>query len=240
LTKAKQACASFAENKNEVHSMQQQGNMFVCFRQKDDQYFTISYHHTLITVGYDPEKKEAISSGDLIMWVTDHGLEADELMPSGVWWGAWHVTQWGRIRLVLDASEKELRKTEGFDEDSFTASLGGSTFDHQQQYHNKNNELVTYELSISRETGRFRETWSGAYNESGFGRCVSGKLTTPNFQTAETEYKRNQAEQELLEDRRKKTDYCTDNSEADKGYCASKYIYLEDYQAAQKKKKPTK
>ncbi len=37
-------------------------------------------------------------------------------------------------------------------------------------------------------------------------------------------------------DAEQKRDYCTDNPEKDKGYCASPYVYLEDYQAAQKKK----
>jgi len=45
-------------------------------------------------------------------------------------------------------------------------------------------------------------------------------------------YRGTRHEQEVAQ----KKDYCTDNPEADEGYCASSLLYIEDYQAAQKKK----
>lgn len=84
--KATVACNSFAENKEKVTE-----NTFVCFREGVDQYFTVAIYlaanPSMWT--WDAKTSSATSQNMVITWTTDHGIENDTKVPTGIFSGTW-------------------------------------------------------------------------------------------------------------------------------------------------------
>jgi hypothetical protein len=163
--KAATACASFAENKEELNF-----NEFACFREGPDQYVKVAMNLQPTPWTWDPETKSATQDNLIAAWVMDHGLENPRHSPGVASFGTWRTNFLGGYNF----SEKEGK---------VTASYGTTGMTLREVYKNTQDKEVTYELTIAGDTKRFRESWHLPDNvvDEQFGRCVAGPAQWPDY-----------------------------------------------------------
>lgn len=180
-SKAKQACSSFWENKEDTKLLKA-ANTLVCFREERDEYFLIAPKWDLWT--WDDEKKVLMSSALPQLETIDHGVSNSTLMPNLLALKGFGIGSWRTLpdfsSLVFNIDEFD--KGDGVKDFSFY--ITDSSLDLSIPYQNRDNQNVTYDLNIALSTGRFRESWHGPTGlpQDDYGRC-SGKITLPSART---------------------------------------------------------
>jgi hypothetical protein len=188
--KAKQACASLAEDKEHAKLLKAK-NTLVCFREEKDQYFTIDLRLQDGNWEWDNEN-HALTRGIVApeLETIDHGTSNPELMPTFLLLKNWGIGSWQTrppfssvifkpsqlTGLIGDSSKDNLN--------DFAFYIGDSTLELSIPYQNRDEQTVTYSLSVTLSTNRFRESWRGPVGlpQDQYGRCV-GKITLPSQKT---------------------------------------------------------
>jgi hypothetical protein len=170
---AKQACASFLENKDEVATLKD-GDRIVCFREGMDEYFTVGLLFGAAGGTYEQRSQSVQSAGMVSAWTTNHGIEDDSEMPLVFLSGMWIEDALGSIMMKPSDSQTGMP--------SF--SISGDAVSFYKQYENTKNSKIAYNLTLSTQTGRFHEVWRDKDGDSfleHFGRCTVTKFHTPDY-----------------------------------------------------------
>lgn len=181
-SKAKQACSSFLEDKDRTKLLKTKTTL-VCFREEKDEYFVID--PKLSDYWQWEDKSYTLTTSIAIPQIEtiDHGVSNPELMPSlegiGLGVGSWHALATGAGVFFMPAGDA----TKDDDLKSFVFNIDKDSLDLTIPYQNRDKQTVTYNLSITLSTHRFREGWRGPIGlpQDDYGRC-SGMITLPSQQ----------------------------------------------------------
>jgi hypothetical protein len=173
-TKAQQACNSFRESTSDQKRLKA-GNVLVCFREQKDEYFFIEPKFPTV-LEWDQKTSTAsgfaIPSADTI----DHGVASAELMPSLYIDGlVFRIGRWRFLNFGGVTANFELQSDDKPPE-NFGFSISDETLDLSIPYKNQEQNAVTYNLSVTLATRRFKESWRGTPGlpADDYGRCWGG------------------------------------------------------------------
>jgi len=219
---------------------------YACFRDASDEFFVIKavdplllpslwwkWNPTLAT--YVPNFAADSSEVSLEVATFSNGVEDDSRMPYIYAQGKWLPMFGNGLHFFGSSRRYDSKTSKWIPNRDATASVDDSQVSVELKYDSQTNKKVEYSLTMQRSTKRFKE----AFNVIGdpkadfdnTGRCVEVKPmpTLPDPPVLTDEQK----------DEQQKKDFCLDYSKLSKseaGYCLSSFTYIEDYEAAQKKK----
>lgn len=251
------ACDSYLELlRAEDKAVTNSGVRYVCFRDYADDFFTIQvgdpflapfqwYQWNKKLAKYTVKSPRDLPEAFSTIRTYRGGVGDDTQMPALFTVGKWiylgfspggEMTFQAQPTRFDSGTKQQVRDSDTF----FT--MGRDQVEFSTGYTSVAKQRVRYSLILQRSTGRFRESFtfpnSPRQNSEGSGRCMEinalPKLPDPPELSEEQE-----AEKQKL-------DYCLDPPQSDEwsvadrnAYCASSFIYKDDYLAAPQKKGTT-